>query len=176
MDFFDLIEKRASCRNFNGNPVEAEKLNKCVEAARISPSACNSQLWFYYVVNGGEMAEKVKECVQYLGRNSFTDNCPAFAVVVEQKVTLLEAIAAKFKSQDFAQMDIGLCVAHYCLAATEQGLSTCIIGWINEDKLKKLFNIPKEYRVRLVLATGYATNNDIRPKKRKELNEMSKFF
>ena len=56
MDFFDLINKRESCRNYNGQSVESEKLDRCIEAARLSPSACNSQPWFYYVVNGGEKA------------------------------------------------------------------------------------------------------------------------
>lgn len=176
MDFFDLINKRESCRNYNGQSVESEKLDRCIEAARLSPSACNSQPWFYYVVNGGEKAAEVRDSVQDLGRNKFTDSCPAFAVVVEQKATLAEAVAAKFKSQDFAQMDIGLSVAHYCLAATEQGLSTCILGWLNEKKLKEIFGIDNNCRVRLVIATGYAASGDIRTKVRKSTDEMSKKY
>lgn len=176
MDFFNLLQQRESCRSFSEKTVEQEKLDKCIEAARLSPSACNSQPWFYYVVNGGEKVEQVRDAVQDLGRNKFTDNCTAFAVVVEQKATLAEAVAAKFKSQNFAQIDIGLSVAHYCLEATELGLSTCILGWLNEKKLKKIFDIPDSCRVRLVLATGYAASNELRTKKRKDTQEMSKKY
>ena len=58
--FNELILKRESCRNYNGEPVSTDLLLECVDAARLSPSACNSQPWKYYIVNGGENAEKIR--------------------------------------------------------------------------------------------------------------------
>ena len=87
-DFKDLILKRESCRNYSEKSVDTALILQCVEAARLSPSACNSQPWKYYIVNDAKNAEKVRQCVQPNGANKFTDRCPAFAIVTEQTATL----------------------------------------------------------------------------------------
>ncbi len=174
-NFMDLMTRRQSCRNFNGERVEREKLEQLVEAFRLSPSACNAQPW-KLIMATGETAKTVRECVQEAGRNKFTDNCPAFAVIIEEHAVLKPAIAEKFHSQAFAQMDIGIATAHYCLAATDMGLSTCILGWMNEEKLKNALGIASEKRVRLVLATGYAADDEIiREKNRKPIAEIVEY-
>lgn len=174
-NFMDLMTRRQSCRNFNGERVEREKLEQLVEAVRLSPSACNAQPW-KLIMATGETAKAVRECVQEAGRNKFTDNCPAFAVIIEEHAVLKPAIAEKFHSQAFAQMDIGIATAHYCLAATDMGLSTCILGWMNEEKLKNALGIASEKRVRLVLATGYAADDEIiREKNRKPIAEIAEY-
>lgn len=174
-NFMDLMTRRQSCRNFNGERVEREKLEQLVEAFRLSPSACNAQPW-KLIMATGETAKTVRECVQEAGRNKFTDNCPAFAVIIEEHAVLKPAIAEKFHSQAFAQMDIGIATAHYCLAATDMGLSTCILGWMNEEKLKNALGIASEKRVRLVLATGYAADEEIiREKNRKPIAEIAEY-
>lgn len=174
-NFMDLMTRRQSCRNFNGECVEREKLEQLVEAFRLSPSACNAQPW-KLIMATGETAKTVRECVQEAGRNKFTDNCPAFAVIIEEHAVLKPAVAEKFHSQAFAQMDIGIATAHYCLAATDLGLSTCILGWMNEEKLKNALGIASEKRVRLVLATGYAADDEIiREKNRKPIAEIAEY-
>lgn len=174
-NFMDLMTRRQSCRNFNGECVEREKLEQLVEAFRLSPSACNAQPW-KLIMATGETAKTVRECVQEAGRNKFTDNCPAFAVIIEEHAVLKPAVAEKFHSQAFAQMDIGIATAHYCLTATDLGLSTCILGWMNEEKLKNALGIASEKRVRLVLATGYAADDEIiREKNRKPIAEIAEY-
>lgn len=176
-DFMELALRRQSCRSFDpSRPAEPEKLRACVEAARISPSACNAQPWKYIVVQG-ERAADVRRGVQLLGRNKFTDSCPAFALVVEEHASLKAHVAARFASQKFAQMDIGLSVAHYCLEAEAQGLATCILGWMDANALKRAFSVPSEKRLRLVIATGYAAAGYAqRDKVRRPLEAMSEFI
>ena len=85
MDYFSLISQRESCRNYDPNrPVSHQQLTRCLEAARIAPSACNSQPWSFVVVNRPELSAQVAECLQGLGMNKFSENCPAFIVVVEE--------------------------------------------------------------------------------------------
>ena len=166
MDYFSLISQRESCRNYDPNrPVSHQQLTRCLEAARIAPSACNSQPWSFVVVN-----------LQGLGMNKFSENCPAFIVVVEEKATLSARLGGMVKSQEYASIDIGIATAHLVLAATEQGLSTCIMGWFHEGKLKNLLPIPKEKRIRLVIGVGYAAKEGLRPKKRKSLPEIATFL
>ena len=175
MEFFEFMQKRESCRDFKDTPVENEKLHRCVEAARLAPSACNSQPWRYIVVNDSELSPKVAKCVQDMGMNKFTNSCPAFTVVLETGANLVSRLGGKVRDQQFAPLDVGLSVAHFCLEATGLGLSTCILGWLNEGKLKELFNVPKSERVRVVIAVGYAVNTTLRQKQRKPLEEIAEF-
>ncbi len=171
MNFNELILKRESCRNYNGEPVETDLLLKCVDAARLSPSACNSQPWKYYIINGQKNAEKIRDCIQPNGANKFVQKCSAFAVVTEQTATLKSFVIEKVKnSQKWAENDIGLSVAHYCLQAADLGLGTCIIGMVEEDKVREYFGI--EDKVRLVIATGYSADETPRSKIRKSLEEI----
>ena len=112
----------------------------------------------------------MRQCVQPNGANKFTDKCPAFAIVTEQTATLKPHVAARVHSQKWAENDIGLSVAHYCLQAADLGLGTCIIGMVEEDKMRELLGIND--KIRLVIATGYSADENPREKKRKALEEM----
>ena len=175
MDFFELIKTRESCRNYARRPVEKEKLLRCIEAAGIAPSACNSQPWNFVVVTNPEKAGETAKCLQGRGMNPFTDKAPAFIVVLEEKAKLSPRVSDVLDSQHFAPLDIGLSVMQLCLAATEQGLSTCIIGWFDEEKLKDLLDIGEEEKVRVVLSVGYAAEGKLRQKTRKPLSQIHRF-
>ncbi len=175
-DYFDLIERRESCRSYGDRPVEREKLERCIEAARLAPSACNSQPWRYLVVTNPELCKRLRPCVQGMGMNKFADGCPAFIVVVEEPANLTAKAAKVFKSQDFAPIDIGLSVSQLCCAAVEQGLSTCILGWLNEKKIRELFSLPADRRVRLVLCVGYAAAGELRKKSRKPAEQIASYY
>ena len=45
MNFMDLVSRRQSVRGYRDKPVEREKIEKCLQAARLAPSACNAQPW-----------------------------------------------------------------------------------------------------------------------------------
>ena len=172
MTFFEMTEKRESCRGYDGaKAVTKEQLMKCVGAARLAPSACNSQPWSFAAVNGGEIGKKIAKATQTKGLNKFTCDCPAFIVVFEEEATLIGGV----KSQKYAEMDIGIAVAHLCYAALGQGLSTCILGWFDEKGLRELLDIPQNKRIRLVVCVGYSAGKPLRPKKRKETGEIVSF-
>jgi nitroreductase len=175
-DFFELIEKRESCRNFDDKPVEKAKLVACINAARIAPSACDSQPWSFVVVSSSELLPRLAECLQGAGMNKFTSKCPSFIVVVEERATLSAKVAGIVKSQTYAQIDIGLSTMQLCLAATEQGLGTCIMGWFDEPKIKVLLDIPKAKRIRLVIGVGYAASDKHREKIRKNIDGIARFI
>ncbi|MDO4572388.1 MAG: nitroreductase family protein, partial [Clostridia bacterium] len=171
-DFFDLIGRRESCRDYDPDRTpEREKLENCLEAARLAPSACNSQPWRYLVVTNPAMLAELRAAVRHLGMNAFAGGCPAFAVVLEEGAGPLAAAGGKLQNQYYALTDIGLSVSQFCLAATAQGLSTCIIGWFHEKKLQALFKLPRGQRVRLVIAIGYARGEKLREKTRKPLSD-----
>ncbi len=173
-NYFTLIENRESCRSFDSRSVEKDLLVRMVEAARLSPSACNSQPWRFTVVMG-EKRDALARTTQGMGMNKFTSDVPAFIVISEEKATLAASIAGAVKDQQYAPIDIGLATAHLCLAATDLGLSTCILGWFDEDKVKALLGNAVGNRIRLIIAVGYAKSDALRPKKRKDLDEILVF-
>lgn len=174
-DFMDLVKERYSCRSFLKAPVEREKIELCLEAARFSPSARNTQPWFYTIVEEPETVRRVAACLQREGANGFTDDAPVFAVVSERKLTG-SSIGGAGELQKFAQFDLGLSVAHFCLEAYNVGLSCCIIGWIDADGLHSACALPEDDCVRVVIALGYNNGDSRRPKERFEQAEMSKFI
>jgi len=176
-DYFELVKRRESCRNFDPNrPVEPEKLRRCAEAAWLAPSACNGQPWKYLIVTNPELAAKLCPLMQGLGMNKFLNECPAFAVVVQEPTVIKVSASQRLKDQDFAPIDVAFSASQFCYAATEQGLSTCIIGWHNEPKIRELFGLAGNERVRMVLAVGYAKTDALREKKRKPIDEVVKYY
>ncbi len=157
MDYKKMTETRQSCRAFD--PVRTPDravLTQVLEAARLAPSACNSQPYHFYVAVDGT-ARAVGAATQSLGMNKFAGDCPAFIVVAEQPYNRSAAVGAKLKDQDYR--------------AHELGLSTCILGWFDEKTLQALLNT--NARVRLIIAIGYARADDaLRTKKRKSLEEL----
>lgn len=174
MNFTELISRRESCRAYNGAPVSREQLTEMVKAAQIAPSACNSQPW-KFIVCDGETAQKVAKTVQSppLPINKWADQAGAFIVICETPARLMKGLPVA--SQHYAQIDVGIATAYLTLAATELGLSTCIMGWFRENELRELLNVPKNCTVRLVLAVGHAASPELRTKKRKELDEIAGF-
>ncbi|WMJ22956.1 nitroreductase family protein [Paludicola sp. MB14-C6] len=175
-DFYDLVMRRESCHDFLETPVEQEKLNKIIEIARLSPSACNSQPWSFVVANKPEVCSKIAPCLQDCGLNKFSENCPAFIIVIEEKVNFKTIIGGVTHNQYYAPIDLGIATAHICLAASDLGLSTCIMGWLNESKLKKLLSINQTKRIRLVIGVGYAATEEIHEKKRKSFDEIVRYI
>lgn len=173
-DFVQLVADRQSDRAFDSNKmVEAEKIHRVLEAARLAPSACNSQPWHFIIVDEPELKNKVADATssRILGINHFTKQAPVHIVVVEENVNFSAAFGGWAKNKHFPHIDIGIATAHMCLAAENEGLGTCILGWFDEEKIKKLLNIPKDKRVLLDIVVGYSAQTK-REKKRKDFDTI----
>lgn len=173
-DFVQLVTDRQSDRAFDSNKqVETEKIHRILEAARLAPSACNSQPWHFIIVDEPELKNKVADATssRILGINHFTKQAPVHIIVVEEKVNFSAAFGGWAKSKHFPHIDIGIATAHMCLAAENEGLGTCILGWFDEEKIRKLLNIPKDKRVLLDIVVGYSTQAK-REKKRKDFDTI----
>lgn len=171
MNFMEIAQNRQSCRSYDETrSVEPEKLQAIMEATRLAPSACNGQP-YHFTVCHGELAKEVAKATMGMGMNKFASQAPILIVVSEMPYVKSAAVGAKVKSNDYRSMDIGIAVAYLTAEATAQGLSTCILGWLDDDKLRKLCSL--EHPVRLVITLGYAKEDDkLRQKKRKDISEL----
>ena len=174
MSFMKLAETRQSCRNYDpAREVEADKLERILETARLSPSACNGQP-YHITVCRGEAAKVAAKAVQGLGMNKFTDNAPVMLVISDEPYVKTAAFGSKLKGIDYRSIDMGILAAYITAAATEEGLGSCILGWLNDADLRKLCDLNQP--VRLVIALGYAAEGDkLREKKRKSRDELVSF-
>ena len=171
MNFLDIAKARQSCRAYDENrEVEKEKLDAVLEAARLAPSACNGQP-YHLTVCQGKAAKEVARATMGMGMNKFADKAPVLIVISEMPYVKTAALGAKVKGNDYRSIDIGIAAAYLTAEATAQGLSTCILGWLDDDKLRKTCGL--EYPARLVITLGYAKEDDkLRDKKRKDLDEL----
>ena len=177
MDFIDLVKKRRSVRKYSDAQVDRVLLEKCLEAARLSPSACNSQPWKFIVVDQPELKDKVaRETYGILDSfNKFTHQAPVMVVIVAEKANFTSQMGTMIKKIEFPLIDIGIAAEHFCLQAAELGLGTCMIGWFNEKPLKKLLNIPENRSIVLLISLGYPAVEKEIDKRRKSLDEMMRY-
>jgi nitroreductase len=172
MEFSALVKYRQSDRKYSDKPVEREKLLQCIETARLSPSANNSQPWKFVIVDQPELKEQIAGFAAGMGMNKFTYDVPVMIAVVLEKMDIPTSMASVIKNKEFSLLDVGMAVMQFCLQAADIGLGTCIIGWFDEKKVKKLLHIPDKKRVPLLISVGYSEART-RKKIRKSLEEMS---
>ena len=155
-DFLQLAVSRQSDRAYDmSRSVEMEKLERILEAARLSPSACNAQPWRFVVITDPELSVKVGKASAGLGMNKFAKEAPIHILVVEESMNVTAFLGAKIKDKYLPLTDIGIAAAHITLAAEDEGLGSCIMGWFDEKEIKKLTGIPVHKRLLLDIAIGY---------------------
>ena len=175
MDFMEIAKARQSCRSYDETKVvEREKLDAVLEAARLAPSACNGQPYHLTVLSGEKAKEAAKLTVGPAGMNKFAAQAPVMIVMSEEEYVKSAGLGAKIKNNDYRSMDIGIACAYLTSEATTQGLSTCILGWFDDEKVRALCGL--EQPVRLMITLGYAKEGDaLRNKKRKAKEELVTF-
>ena len=175
MDFLEIANARQSCRSYDEQrAVEPEKLQAVLEAARLAPSACNGQPYILTVCTG-EKAKEVALLTRGMGgMNKFAVQAPVCIVVSEGAYNRTAALGAKVKGNDYRSIDIGIMTAYLTAEAAAQGLASCILGWLDDEKIRAA--VGTNSATRLVITLGYAAEGDkLRAKKRKELGELVRF-
>ena len=172
MNFGELILKRQSDRKYLPAPVAREDVMKCLEAARLSPSACNAQPWKFVVVDDKEKLAEMADAAEGLGMNKFTHGVPVMVAVVLEKMNASAKLGSLVKNKDYCMLDLGMAVEHFCLQAAELGLGTCIMGWFDEKRIAGLLKVPRGKRIPLIISLGYPAA-PTRNKVRKPMDEIS---
>jgi len=176
--FLSLVQQRQSVRKYTDKAVEPKMLERCLEAARLAPSASNSQPWKFVVVTDPELQQKVaKATIGPLSTfNNFVLQAPVIVAIVIEKMKVFTKIGATIQDREYPLIDIGIAAEHFCLQAAEEGLGTCMLGWFNEKSIKELLNIPLDKRIGLLITLGYAPEDYlVRKKIRKKVEETIRY-
>ena len=174
MNFTEIAKARQSCRKYDSTKaVEQEKIDKILASARLAPSACNGQP-YHLTVCTGDAAKAAAKATMGLGMNKFASNAPVLIVISEEEYVASAAFGARVKKNDYRSIDIGILAAYITAESTAQGLGSCILGWLDDEKLREICGV--SHPVRLVITIGYPSEDDkLRDKKRKELSELVTF-
>lgn len=179
MTFLDLVRKRQSVRQYQpGARIPRDVLDRCLEAARLAPSACNSQPWSFLVVDDPAQVRSLAEefCTRSpYGMNRFAADASAMVIVVTEKMKWAARIGAQFRSVQYSLIDVGIACEHLVLQAVEEGLGSCWLGWFNERAVKRRFGLSRGQKVDLLICLGYARERMVREKVRRSLEEIRRY-
>ncbi|MBU1084604.1 MAG: nitroreductase family protein [Candidatus Omnitrophota bacterium] len=157
--FSDLVRARRSIRSYSGRVIDQKDLDKCAEAARYAPSACNSQPWKFIIVNDSavkkDIANKVFSGIYSM--NSFAADAAAYIVIVSERTKLAASVAGALIRTDFGQIDLGIAYSHISLQAQALGIGSCALGWFDSKALKRILRIPHATSAGLIVALGYSS-------------------
>jgi nitroreductase len=178
MLIMDLIQHRRSVRLYLDKAVEREKILKCLEAARLAPSAVDMQPWKFIVVDDKSIRDRLFKRAFHgiYSFNQWASNVPVFVVVVIDKRGLMSKLMDIARDNLRALLDIGIATEHLVLQAEELGLGTCWMGGLDEKEVQKVLNIPRNKKVAVIIALGYPDDREIKhPQERRNLEDMSAF-
>jgi len=175
----DLIQKRQSVRKYSDKAISREVLDKCLEAARLAPSACNVQPWRFIIIDDKKIIEKIADSAFFgvYSINTFAKKASVLVAVLTEKDSYVTGMAGYFRGVQYSLFDIGCACEHLVLQAEEEGIGSCYIGWFNESAVKKILNIPRGGKIDMMIALGYPDKdkNIFRKKVRKSLEKIRSF-
>ena len=154
MNVIDAIKKRRSIRKFLDKPVSPEMIKDLLEAARLAPSAYNSQPWKFFVVSQKKKIEELRENKIFV--QDFVYNSPVIIVCCADMESYPDRARENFNLKELAIADLSFASQNLVLRATELGIGTCYIGLLDKEKVKKVLNIPEKYIVPYAIIAGFS--------------------
>lgn len=169
--FLELAAARQSDRSYEpGRVIGRDVLERILEAGRLAPSACNGQPWHFTVVTEPQLLVEVGKATSSLGMNRFVKDASALVLITLEPTNITSKLGCGIKDKDFPIMDLGIASAYMTLAAEDEGIGSCILGWFDEKKIKELVGIPQKKRLMLIISLGY----NLKPKRKKIRKDFDK--
>ncbi|MDD2852368.1 MAG: nitroreductase family protein [Desulfuromonadaceae bacterium] len=170
MDIFQVFRDRRSIRKYKDIPVEREKIEQVLDAARLAPSWKNLQCWRFLVLTEAGKRAKV--------RDAFPEDNPGTKAIATAPVVIVvcgnPAESDVENGIDYFVADVAIAFEHLCLAAHALGLGTCWMGWYDEVRIKQALGIPDYIRIVGITPLGYP-DQEPKPRPRKSLSEIAYF-
>jgi len=167
MDIFEVIRERRSIRKYRQTPVEAEKLEQVLEAARRAPSWKNGQCWRFLVVDDPQRRAALLQ--------AFPEENPGYRAIATAPLAIVvcadPAESGVENGIAYYIADAAIAFEHLCLAAHALGLGSCWMGWFDEGAIRAALGIPETIRVIGITPLGYP-DQEPKPRPRKALAEI----
>lgn len=164
MDFLELVTSRYSVRSYQPRPVEQDRLDRILEAARLAPFGSNRQPWKFVVVRDAEIRRRLAAACW---NQQFIAQAPV--VIAGVGLTPDRVMRCDVPGDP---VDVAIAMEHLALAATAEGLGTCWIGAFHQDQVREVLGVPESAKVIEVMTLGYPADSP-RPKDRKPISEIA---
>ncbi|BDZ69742.1 nitroreductase family protein [Methanobacterium petrolearium] len=163
MEFKDLIQERYSVRNYQSRPVEDEKLEAVLEAARLAPTAANKQPFRLIVVK----TQGKKDQMKRIYHGDWFSEAPLVICACSVK----SESWTRRDGRNYVDVDVTIAMDHLIMQAADLGLGTCWIAAFDAEAAKEILKIPENVEPLLFTPLGYPAD-ELGPKSRKELDEL----
>jgi nitroreductase len=167
MSFLDLIKQRYSVRAYKSDPVEDDKLQQVLEAARWAPSACNRQPYQLIVLKTAEQAADLKRVYH---RSWFYSQAPYVIAVCG----LTQEAWVRRDGHNYQYVDAAIAMDHLILAATELGLGTCWVAAFDVQAAREVLGLPLNVAPVAFTPLGYPAD-ELGPKNRKNVSDLVRY-
>jgi nitroreductase len=166
MAFMELVKKRYSVRGYKPDPVEEEKLEQVLEAARLAPTAANRQRFELIVIHTKGREEELR---RMYGAEWFVQ--PPIVICACRY-----PMDPDHNWRDYTDVDLGIIVDHLILAAADLGLGTCWIGAFKPDVAREVLGLPDEVEPVICITLGYPdAPPSPRHEQRKPLSDLVRY-
>ena len=165
-DFLTLAAERYSCRKFSDKSVEDEKIQKILEAARLSPTAKNGQPQFIVIVKSEEMRNRMKDA------SPCTFDAPVIFVMCGD---VKNGWHDPYTGRSRAEMDVSIATTHMMLEAADLGLGSTWVCMMNPYKAHEILDLPEHIFPYCMLPVGYPANDACPSERHTSRREISEF-
>ncbi|MGI6029561.1 MAG: nitroreductase family protein [Candidatus Heteroscillospira sp.] len=150
----DMLLNRRSCREFEDRAVEADKIDKILRAAQLSPTGKGTRAWEFVVIEDKETLKKLGSCRD--PEQPFLPKTPlAIAVTAAPAVsdTWIEdcSIAGIVMQLEAEKLGLGSCWVQIRMRESNQGVSS-------EEYVRGVLGIPEDISVECIIGFGYPVN------------------
>jgi nitroreductase len=166
MEFMELLTKRYSVRAYKHDPVEDQKIQQLLEAARIAPTAANRQPFQLIVIH---TKGRETELRKIYNRDWFIQ-----APIIICAVGLTNNSWTRYDGANYNLIDVAIAMDHLILAATNLGLGTCWIAAFDPDKAREVLKLPDHVTPVIFTPVGYPADQP-KEKKRKMITELVRY-
>jgi nitroreductase len=176
-NLIQLLKARQSVRRFKAESVDRDLIVRCVEAARLAPSAENAQPWRFIVIDDQEQKKRLaQKAFNGIYRPTrWAEKAPVLVILCAEPDFLANRLGKQITGIQYYLIDCGIAGEHFILQAQELGLGTCWIGWFSQKGVKKVLDIPSAWRIVSLIAVGYHAGSETKRKNRYNAEKICYF-
>ncbi len=152
---YEKITSRRTIRKYLQKDVPENILTRCVDAARLSPCTANLQPLKYIIINDRDLRKKVFSAMRWAGY------LPEYRPTEKEAPAAYIVILLDKNIRENVGNDAGIAAMSICMVAYDEGLSSCMHGAFDRERMREILNIPESLDIVLAVSLGYAADQPV---------------